>query len=124
MVFFGLISSVFDMVTIASLIYLLHAGQELFRTGWFIESVLSEITVTFSIRTRRRFYRSRPSRLMIIAAAAAFILTLAIVYSPAGALFEFVKLPQWFLGLVFAILASYFVLVEISKHIFFGRYEV
>lgn len=124
MVFFGLISSVFDMVTIASLIYLLHAGQELFRTGWFIESVLSEITVTFSIRTRRRFYRSRPSRLMIIAAAAAFILTLAIVYSPAGALFEFVKLPQWFLGLVFAILASYFVLVEISKHVFFGRYEV
>ena len=62
--FFGLISSIFDFVTISSLIYLLQAGPELFRTGWFIESVMSEILVTFSIRTRRKFFKSRPSNLL------------------------------------------------------------
>jgi len=124
MVFFGLISSVFDMVTIAFLIYFLHAGPELFRTGWFIESVLSEITVTFSIRTRRRFYRSKPSRLMVIASAAAVMLTFAIIYSPVGRLFEFVRLSPWSLGAVFLILVTYFSLVEVSKHIFFSRHEV
>jgi len=43
MVFFGLISSVFDMVTIAFLIYFLHAGPELFRTGWWRAERLSAI---------------------------------------------------------------------------------
>jgi Mg2+-importing ATPase len=122
--FFGLISSIFDFVTISSLIYLLHAGPELFRTGWFIESVMSEILVTFSIRTRRKFYESRPSNLMIAASIIMSLMTLAVVYSPLGLFFEFVKPPLWFLGLIFGILGCYFFLVEGLKHLFFSRYEV
>jgi Mg2+-importing ATPase len=122
--FFGLISSVFDFVTISSLIYLLHAGPELFRTGWFIESVISEILVTFSIRTRRKFYESRPSNLMIAASIIMASMTLIIVYSPLGLFLELVKPPLWFLGLVFGILGGYFFLVEGLKHLFFSRYEV
>jgi Mg2+-importing ATPase len=122
--FFGLISSIFDFVTISSLIYLLHAGPGLFRTGWFIESVLSEILVTFSIRTRRKFYESRPSNLMIAASIIMSLMTLVVVYSPLGLLFEFVKPPLWFLGLIFGILGCYFFLVEGLKHLFFSRYEV
>ena len=123
-VFFGLISSVFDIVTISSLVYLLGAGPELFRTGWFIESALSEIFVTFSIRTRRKFFMSRPSNLMILGAVTVAAATLAIVYSPVGALFAFVPLPLWFLTLIFGILVAYFLLVETMKHIFFSRYEI
>jgi len=122
--FFGLISSIFDFVTISSLIYLLHAGPELFRTGWFIESVISEILVTFSIRTRRKFYKSRPSNLMIAASIIMASMTLVVVYSPLGLLLEFVKPPLWFLGLIFGILGCYFFLVEGLKHLFFSRYEV
>jgi Mg2+-importing ATPase len=122
--FFGLISSIFDFVTISSLIYLLHAGPELFRTGWFIESVMSEILVTFSIRTRRKFYESRPSNLMIAASIIMALMTLVIVYSPLGLFLEFVKPPLWFLGLIFGILGCYFFLVEGLKHLFFSRYEV
>lgn len=51
--FFGLISSIFDFITLFFLIYFLYSGPGLFRIGWFIESALSEILVTFSIRTRR-----------------------------------------------------------------------
>ena len=124
MIFFGLISSLFDIVTISSLVYLIGAGPALFRTGWFIESALSEILVTFSIRTRRKFFKSRPSNLMIVAAAIVSVATLAIVYSPIGALFEFVPPPHWFLALIFGILLAYFVLVETMKHVFFDRYEI
>jgi Mg2+-importing ATPase len=122
--FFGLISSVFDFITILSLIYLLHAGQELFRTGWFIESAISEILVTFSIRTRRRFYRSKPSRLLTGSSIIMALATLIIVYSPLGFIFDFVKPPLWFLGLIFGILVCYFFLVEGMKHVFFRSHEV
>lgn len=121
--FFGLISSIFDFITISSLVYLLNAGPELFRTGWFIESVMSEIVVTFSIRTRRRFYKSRPSNLLIATSIIVASLALIIVYSPFGLLFEFVKPPLWFLGLIFGILACYFLMVEGAKKLFFNHYE-
>ena len=122
--FFGLISSIFDFVTISSLVYLLHAGPELFRTGWLIESVMSEILVTFSIRTRRKFFKSRPSNLLIVASVIMASTTLFIVYSPIGLFFEFVKPPLWFLGLIFGVLICYFLFVEGLKHLFFSRYEV
>jgi len=123
-VFFGIISSIFDFITIVSLVYLLHTSPELFRTGWFIQSVIHEILATFSIRTRRKFYKSRPSNLLIAASAIMIATTLLIVYSPIGLVFEFVKPPLPFLALIFAILASYFFLVEILKHFFFSRYKV
>ena len=122
--FFGLISSIFDFATISALIYILNAGPELFRTAWFIESVISEILVTFSIRTRRRFYKSRPSNLLIAASIIMASTTLAVVYSPLGSFLEFVQPPLWFLGLIFGILGGYFFLVEGLKHLFFSRYEV
>jgi Mg2+-importing ATPase len=122
--FFGLISSIFDFVTIFSLVYMLHAGQELFRTGWFIESVLSEILVTFSIRTQRRFYESKPSSLLLVASGFMILMTLAIVYSPLGSFFEFVQPPLWFLGLIFGILIVYFLMVEVVKHIYFNRNKI
>ena len=120
--FFGFISSIFDFITISSLVYLLHAGPDLFRTGWFIESVMSEIIVTFSIRTRRRFYRSRPSSLLSIASIIMVAATLLVVYTPAGLLFEFVQPPVWFLVLIFGILGIYFLLVEGLKYVFY-RYR-
>ncbi len=122
--FFGLISSIFDFVTISSLVYLLHAGPELFRTGWFIESVMSEILVTFSIRTRRKFYKSRPSNLLIATSIMMAAITPFVVYSPFGLFFEFVKPPLWFLGMIFGILACYFFIVEGLKHLFFSHYEI
>ena len=122
--FFGLISSVFDFFTISALIYLLNASPELFRTAWFIESVISEILVTFSIRTRRKFYESRPSNLLIAASIIMAAVTLVVVYSPIGVLLEFVQPPLWFLGLIFGLLGCYFFLVEGLKHLFFRRYEV
>jgi len=120
--FFGVISSIFDFITISLLVYLLNASPELFRTGWFIESVMSEIIVTFSIRTKRRFYKSRPSNMLIATSVIVASIAIILVYSPIGLFFEFIQPPLWFLGLIFGILACYFLIVEGLKHFFFSRY--
>jgi len=120
--FFGVISSIFDFITISLLVYLLNASPELFRTGWFIESVMSEIIVTFSIRTKRRFYKSRPSNMLIATSVIVASIAIILVYSPIGLFFEFIQPPLWFLGLIFGIVACYFLIVEGLKHFFFSRY--
>ena len=51
MLLFGLISSIFDYLTFAVLIFVLNASPDQFRTGWFIESVLSAVIIVLVIRT-------------------------------------------------------------------------
>jgi len=114
--FFGGISSVFDFITITILVYILHSYPELFRTGWFLESVLSEIIITFAIRTRKRFYKSKPGKILFITSIITAILTIWIIFSPFGYLFGFVPLVDWLLIAIGFILIAYFVLVEVLKN--------
>jgi zinc transporter ZupT len=65
MVEFGLLSSLFDLLTFAALLWAFHAAAETFRTAWFVESLLTELAVALVVRTRRRFYESRPGRLLL-----------------------------------------------------------
>jgi Mg2+-importing ATPase len=120
---FGGISSIFDFTTIFILIYVLAANAELFRTGWFLESVLSEIIITFAIRTRKRFYKSRPGKLLLFTSVFTSILTIWLIFSPFGYLFEFVPLVYWLLPVIGLILIAYFALVEILKSRFENKEE-
>jgi len=118
---FGGISSIFDFITIVVLIYALSADVELFRTGWFLESVLSEIIITFAIRTRKRFYKSKPGKLLLITSIITALLTVWLIFSPFGYLFEFVPLVNWLLIVIGFILIAYFVMVEIIKNRLMGK---
>lgn len=124
MVFFGLISSVFDILTIAFLLFVLSASAEVFHTAWFLESVLSEIIVTFAIRTKRPFWKSRPSKWLLISTIIIALISVGIIYSPWNSFFAFVPLPFWFLGIVFLVLISYFSMVEFAKGYFFKKFEI
>ena len=88
MLVFGALSSVFDYLTFGVLLWLLHADQALFHTGWFVESVISAALVVFVLRTRLPVLRSRPSRLMAALTAGVVLITLALPYlahcRPAG----------------------------------------
>lgn len=125
MLVFGLLSSIFDYATFAALLFVLRipiattAGQALFRTGWFVESVLSASMVVLIIRTRRSAFRSLPGRPLIIATAAIWLVTLALPYTPLGALFRFVPLPWPFLVMVGVVLAAYGGAAELAKHYFY-----
>ncbi|MBI4503150.1 MAG: magnesium-translocating P-type ATPase [Gemmatimonadetes bacterium] len=120
MVWFGLLSAVFDLALIAGLLGGLKIGVPEFRTAWFVESACSEILVTFAIRTRLPFYRSRPARLLAWSSLAAAALVVALPFTPAGtSYFAFVP-PSWAsLGLVAAVLVSYFGAAELAKRQFF-----
>ena len=124
MIFFGLISSFFDLALILILLWWFHADIPLFRTAWFVESVLSEIIIVFSIRTHYLFFKSRPSRLLIAASILTAVASIAIAFSRWGFLFfEFVPIP-WPIGVfVAAILGGYFVVVELVKARFLRRFQ-
>ena len=66
MVLFGLVSSIFDFLTFGTLLFLFHASPEEFRTGWFIESLLTELVIALVVRTRHVFFRSRPGKLLLV----------------------------------------------------------
>ncbi|MEM4625596.1 MAG: magnesium-translocating P-type ATPase, partial [Candidatus Pacearchaeota archaeon] len=120
MIFFGIISSIFDIITIAVVWFLISPGNPvMFRTVWFTESVLSEIIITFSIRTRKPFFKSRPSNLLIIASIVGIVLTLITIFSTMNNWFSFKELTIITLAIIIAILASYFLIVEISKRYFY-----
>ena len=121
--YFGVVGSAFDFAMIISLVYILHLSPELFRSAWFIFSVLSEIVVTFSIRTKRRFYESKPSNLLIASSIIFAVLTLIIVYSPIGSLFQLVQPSLSILALTFAMITAYFFIVELLKKFFFARHD-
>jgi Mg2+-importing ATPase len=117
----GGISSIFDFATMTSFI-LIGVSVSTFRTAWFLESVLSEILITFSIRTRKRFYKSKPSEILLLSSIIFALITLIIIYSPIGALFEFVHLNLYFLFLIFLILLLYFSIVEFLKQKIYERF--
>ena len=119
MLCFGLISSFFDLLTFATLLFFLGGGAALFRTIWFLVSLLTELGVVLVLRTRRPFLRSTPGRLLLwgTLGCAAATLTLPFLGRAAG-LFGFVPLRPVHLAVVLAIVVSYLAATEIAKRLF------
>jgi Mg2+-importing ATPase len=121
MVVFGLVSSVFDYLTFAVLLLVLHADAAQFRSGWFVESVISAASIVLVIRTRGPLLRSRPSRALVGATGLVVALTLPLPWTPLGRLFGFVPVPPSFLLLLGLILIAYVTCAELAKGWFYRR---
>ncbi len=121
MIVFGLISSVFDFVTFGSLLLILHADESQFRTGWFIESLMTELFITIVVRTRRPFVKSRPGTLLMAAVLVVAGTTIFLPNTGLGAVFGFVPLPAEFLVFLFCITVLYLVASELAKAVFYRR---
>ncbi|HEX6902744.1 MAG TPA: magnesium-translocating P-type ATPase [Thermoanaerobaculia bacterium] len=121
MIVFGGISSVFDFLTFGALLWLLRATPGQFRSGWFVESVLTELLILLVIRTRRAFFRSRPSLAMEISTAVVTVLSVALLYLPVNRLFELEPLPLPFLLVLAGITLAYAMASEAAKGWFFRR---
>jgi Mg2+-importing ATPase len=119
MVEFGILSSVFDTLMFAVLLGVFRAAPELFRTGWFVESLLTELVIALVVRTRRPFFRSTPSRLLLVSTLALIVLTLLIPYLPLVGLLGFVPVPGPLMATVCAITGLYVLAAEGTKHWFF-----
>ncbi len=121
MVLFGLVSSLFDLMTFAALLFVFRAAAETFRTGWFVESLLTELVIALVVRTRHPFFRSRPSALLMTSTAAVVAVTLLLPYAPFADLFGFVPLPAPLLLAIIGITALYVLAAELAKKWFFAR---
>jgi Mg2+-importing ATPase len=119
---FGLLSSVFDFLTFAALLAL-HAKPELFRSGWFVESLLTEIVVALLIRTRRPFYASRPGRFLLISTLVVAAVGIAVPFLPGATSLGFVPLPLATVSALLAITVAYAAAVELHKSGFYRRVE-
>jgi Mg2+-importing ATPase len=119
MLVFGPVSSIFDFVTFYALLYLFGAGEALFQTGWFIESITTQVLVVFAIRTRRRFFRSRPHAFLVAMALGTVAVALALPFLPIGRWFGFVAPPPLFFVYLIGATLAYLALVEIAKGLFY-----
>ena len=121
MVVFGLVSSLFDYLTFGVLLLALRATEEQFRTGWFVESLFTELFILLVVRTRRPLFKSRPGRYLWVSTLLVGLVTLAIPYLPFAGVLGFVPLPPLTLLLLVAITLLYVVANEIAKRAFYRR---
>jgi Mg2+-importing ATPase len=121
MVLFGLVSSIFDFLTFGTLLFLFHASPETFRTGWFVESLLTELVIVLVIRTRHVFFRSRPGKLLLVSTLAFIGITLVIPYLPFISVFGFVPLPVPIMLTMLGLTMLYVLATELTKKFFYSR---
>lgn len=120
MAVFGPISSIYDFLTFGVMIGVFDAGETLFHTGWFVESLATQTLVILAIRTRRvPFWRSRPSVPLLVTTLACVAVGVALPYSPAGEPLGFTPLPPAFLAMLAAMVVTYIALVEVGKRLFY-----
>jgi Mg2+-importing ATPase len=122
MLVLGSVSSIFDFLTFGLLLWVFNATETLFQTGWFMESLATQVLVIFVIRTRGSPLRSRPNPLLagtsLIVAAVGVLLP----YTAIGRWFGFVPLPLTFLAALGAMVGCYLVLAEGVKRWFYRRF--
>lgn len=121
MVEFGMLSSVFDFLTFGALVQVFHAPPELFRTGWFVESLLTELVVALVVRTRRPLFRSRPGGVLLISTLLLVPVTFAIPFMPRADVLGFVPVPAAVLVTLAVITGLYVVSAEVMKRWFYRR---
>jgi Mg2+-importing ATPase len=117
----GPISSLFDFLTFYLLLRLFDAHEALFRTGWFVESIATQVLVIFVIRTRRNPLRSHPHRWLVITSLAVVLVAMLLPFTPLAPFLGFAPLPPVFFGLLAALLLLYLLMVEGAKQWFYRR---
>jgi len=121
MITFGLVSSVFDYLTFGLLLLVLHANEGQFRTGWFLESVISASMIVLVIRSRKPFFKSKPGKYLLIATISIAVITLILPFTPLGGVFGFSPLSLTTYLLLLAIVVLYILAAEVTKRIFYKR---
>ncbi len=121
MVTFGLVSSAFDFVTFGFLILVAGAGEQIFQTGWFVESLITQLAIVMIVRTRKPFWKSRPSGLLSGLALAMGVLAITIPYLPGANWFGFVPLPMPIMAGLIVITLAYLAASEAAKRWFFAH---
>lgn len=123
MVIFGIHSSLFDVITFITLLYVLKVKESAFQTGWFIESILTELFILFIIRTHKNFFKSQPGKYLFILSILGLVMTLTLPYLPFANEVGLVPLPFINLAAMMFIVFCYIVTADLLKVWFFKKYK-
>ena len=123
MLVFGPVSSIFDFITFYALLIFFGAGEALFQTGWFIESMTTQILVVFAIRTRRLFFRSKPCRFLVAMNLGAVAVAIVLPLTPWGRWFGFVAPPPLFFVFLVGATLAYLGLLRSPRSCFTGSWS-
>lgn len=122
MLFFGPVSSIFDYLTFGVMIFIFNATPALFQTAWFLESISTQSLVIFVIRTRRTpFYKSHPSKPLVLSTLATVIVPMLLPFTPLGPLLGLVIPPITFFLALAVFIITYLILAETLKYFFYRR---
>lgn len=122
----GPVSSIFDFITYGILWWVFYGyiHQDLFHTGWFLESLFTQTLVVYVIRTKKiPFLQSRPSRWLLATSLLVLLVGIAIPYSPLAGFFGFVRPPALYFWFLAGIVLVYLFLVQIVKNWFIRKFE-
>jgi Mg2+-importing ATPase len=123
MILFGPLSSVFDYLTFGALLFIFHAKQDMFATGWFLESICTQTLVIHIIRTGKiPFIESSPSPFLIFTSIYIVSIALVLPYTPLGSYFKFIMPPASFFLFLIGIVALYLWSVQVAKVWFIKKY--
>jgi P-type Mg2+ transporter len=122
MLIIGPVSSVFDFLLFYIMLAVFHAGEALFHTGWFIESMATQVLVIFIIRTRKNPFKSRPNPWLIACSLTVVAVAVLLPFTPAGVYLGFVGPPAFFFLILVVMLLAYLLAVEGIKKWFFRHF--
>ena len=122
MLVLGPVSSLFDFLTFGLLLWGFGADESLFQTGWFIESLATQVLIVFVIRTQGNPLASRPH--LLLAATSLLVVAAGVVlpFTPVGRWFGFVQPPAGFLAALAGMTLCYLALAQLVKRWFYSRY--
>ena len=112
----GFVSSVFDALTFVILLKVFEADAPLFQTGWFVESIATQILVIFLIRSRRLPWRAnRPPKILVGTSLGALVIGITLALGPWRSLFGFAALTAPLVGVILGITSAYLIAVAATK---------
>lgn len=124
MVLLGPVSSIFDFLTFLVMLKIFHAGEALFHTGWFVESMATQVLVIFVIRTRRNPFKSHPNPWLTGCSLMVTALAVVLPFTPVAGYLGFVPLPPLFFLVLAGMVMLYLLIVEQVKQWFYHHYAV
>ena len=119
----GPVSSIFDFATFSLLLWVFHADEQLFHTGWFVELLTTQVLVIFIIRTAHPL-RDRPAPALVASSLLAVAAAVALPYSPIAHWLGFVPPSAALMGAIALLTSLYLVLVFVVKLWFFKRHQL
>lgn len=142
MLFFGPISSLFDIVTFLFLYFILcpmlcgatylkltdpvmqSQYVALFQTGWFLESMWTQVLILHFLRTRKiPFVQSSPSVPVICTTFAGIIAFTALTFTKSAGVIGLTKLPIRYFLFLFVVVLLYMLLTTVVKIVYQKKYH-